>query len=332
MHTEMWEHPATRRQRGAPCGVAAPWSSSRRPDGSPAGHRAGPAARARRDHRAGAAAARPRPTPCRVTWRAGGCVVSAGGTREPLDPVRFLGQPSRRASRGTRSPGVAAQRGATVTLVAAHTAGLTDPAARGRRARQLGAQLRRRGAPSREGADAVVMAAAVADFRPGGLRRQQDQEGADEAGPARVDPQPTTSSSELVRHEPTGRCPSSVRSSDSPPRPATTHGDVLDHARAKLARKGCDLLVVNAVGDGRAFEVDTTTAGCWRGRHRGRAGARFQDADGEPGSRREAVAVAGAGLTSGMSNTRTDVTGDSAASKWPDWTCREFVQLQASFD
>jgi phosphopantothenoylcysteine decarboxylase/phosphopantothenate--cysteine ligase len=33
-------------------------------------------------------------------------------------------------------------------------------------------------------------------------------------------------------------------------------GDVLYHARAKLARKGCDLLVVNAVGDGRAFEVD----------------------------------------------------------------------------
>ena len=35
------------------------------------------------------------------------------------------------------------------------------------------------------------------------------------------------------------------------------HGDVLFHARAKLRRKGCDLLVVNAVGDGRAFEVDS---------------------------------------------------------------------------
>jgi phosphopantothenoylcysteine decarboxylase/phosphopantothenate--cysteine ligase len=35
------------------------------------------------------------------------------------------------------------------------------------------------------------------------------------------------------------------------------NGTVLDYARAKLARKGCDLLVVNAVGDGRAFEVDS---------------------------------------------------------------------------
>ncbi|MFD6452232.1 phosphopantothenoylcysteine decarboxylase, partial [Nocardia sp. NPDC060220] len=35
------------------------------------------------------------------------------------------------------------------------------------------------------------------------------------------------------------------------------NGDVLTHARAKLARKGCDLLVVNAVGEGKAFEVDT---------------------------------------------------------------------------
>ena len=35
------------------------------------------------------------------------------------------------------------------------------------------------------------------------------------------------------------------------------NGDVLHHARAKLRRKGCDLLVVNAVGDGRAFEVDS---------------------------------------------------------------------------
>ena len=34
------------------------------------------------------------------------------------------------------------------------------------------------------------------------------------------------------------------------------NGDVLFHARAKLRRKGCDLLVVNAVGDGKAFEVD----------------------------------------------------------------------------
>ena len=34
------------------------------------------------------------------------------------------------------------------------------------------------------------------------------------------------------------------------------NGDVLFHARAKLARKGCDVLVVNAVGDGKAFEMD----------------------------------------------------------------------------
>jgi phosphopantothenoylcysteine decarboxylase/phosphopantothenate--cysteine ligase len=55
------------------------------------------------------------------------------------------------------------------------------------------------------------------------------------------------------------------------------NGDVLFHARAKIKRKGCDLLVVNAVGDGRAFEVDHN--GGWMltaGRYRDRIGARFE--------------------------------------------------------
>src|SRR6202021_3182345 len=54
-------------------------------------------------------------------------LVTAGGTREPIDPVRFIGNRSS-GKQGYAVARVAAQRGADVTLVAAHTTGLADPA------------------------------------------------------------------------------------------------------------------------------------------------------------------------------------------------------------
>ncbi|HET9874615.1 MAG TPA: bifunctional phosphopantothenoylcysteine decarboxylase/phosphopantothenate--cysteine ligase CoaBC, partial [Mycobacterium sp.] len=92
-------------------------------------------------------------------------LVTAGGTREPIDPVRFIGNRSS-GKQGYAVARVAAQRGADVTLIAGHTAGLIDPAGvdvvHVSSAQQLGDAVSKH-APD---AHVLVMAAAVADFRP----------------------------------------------------------------------------------------------------------------------------------------------------------------------
>ena len=128
MHTEMWEHPATRdnvallRSRGVVVHGARVRPADRR------GHRPGPAARPGRDRRAGPAAAGARRRAAARPRRAGGswCPRAAPGSRWTRCASSAT---ARRAGRATRSPRVAAQRGAQVTLVAAHTADLGDPAA-----------------------------------------------------------------------------------------------------------------------------------------------------------------------------------------------------------
>ncbi len=180
-------------------------------------------------------------------------VVSAGGTREPLDPVRFLGNRSS-GRQGYALAESAAARGAAVVLVAANVA-LPDPAGvevvRVGTAVELGTAVRSAAAA----ADAVVMAAAIADFRPAHPTRVKIKKGAEEPSPV-----------ELARN------PDVLRGLvDDPPRAgqvvvgfaAETGDDGADwlaHGRAKLAAKGCDLLVVNRVGDGVGFEVADNAA------------------------------------------------------------------------
>ncbi|QTZ90915.1 bifunctional phosphopantothenoylcysteine decarboxylase/phosphopantothenate--cysteine ligase CoaBC [Streptomyces auratus] len=170
-------------------------------------------------------------------------VVSAGGTREPLDPVRYLGNRSS-GKQGYALARTAVARGARVTLVAGNTE-LPDPAGvdviRVGTARQLHEAVLKAAAE----ADAVVMAAAVADFRPavyttGKIKKIDGQE-----------PEPVT----LVRNPDILAELSAERA-----RPgqvvvgfAAETDDVLANGRAKLARKGCDLLVVNEVGEHKAF-------------------------------------------------------------------------------
>ncbi|MEU7431575.1 bifunctional phosphopantothenoylcysteine decarboxylase/phosphopantothenate--cysteine ligase CoaBC [Streptomyces sioyaensis] len=170
-------------------------------------------------------------------------VVSAGGTREPLDPVRYLGNRSS-GKQGYALARTAVARGARVTLVAGNTE-LPDPAGvdviRIGTARQLHEAVLKAAAE----ADAVVMAAAVADFRPavyttGKIKKIDGQE-----------PEPVT----LVRNPDILAELSGERA-----RPgqvvvgfAAETDDVLANGRAKLARKGCDLLVVNEVGEHKAF-------------------------------------------------------------------------------
>jgi phosphopantothenoylcysteine decarboxylase/phosphopantothenate--cysteine ligase len=247
MHTEMWEHPATRdnvallRRRGSV--VMEPSSGRLTGRDTGPGRLPEPAEIAelarllleRRD-------ALPRDLAGRRV------VVSAGGTREALDPVRFLGNRSS-GRQGYALARVAAQRGASVTLVAAHTAELGDPAAvevvRAGSAREL----REAVLAAAKGADAVVMAAAVADFRPVALATHKIKKGS-----ADPDPLALTRNPDILAELTATREPGQVVVGFAAETGDDT-GDVLHHGRAKLARKGADLLVVNAVGDGRAFEV-----------------------------------------------------------------------------
>ncbi|MGW3465959.1 phosphopantothenoylcysteine decarboxylase domain-containing protein, partial [Streptomyces olivaceoviridis] len=177
-------------------------------------------------------------------------VVSAGGTREPLDPVRFLGNRSS-GKQGYALARTAAARGARVTLVSAN-AGLPDPAGVDVVRVGTAVQLREAVLKAAADADAVVMAAAVADFRPavyatGKIKKRDGQ-----------DPDPIV----LVRNPDILAEISADRA-----RPgqvvvgfAAETDDVLANGRAKLARKGCDLLVVNEVGEARTFGSEENEA------------------------------------------------------------------------
>jgi phosphopantothenoylcysteine decarboxylase/phosphopantothenate--cysteine ligase len=91
-------------------------------------------------------------------------VVTAGGTREPLDPVRFIGNRSS-GKQGYAFARTAVARGARVTLIAANVA-LPDPAGVDLVRVSTTEELRKATLEAAESADAVVMAAAPADFRP----------------------------------------------------------------------------------------------------------------------------------------------------------------------
>lgn len=177
-------------------------------------------------------------------------VVSAGGTREPLDPVRFLGNRSS-GKQGYALARSAAARGARVTLVSANAA-LPEPAGVDVVPVGTAVQLREAVLKASADADAVVMAAAVADFRPetyatGKIKKKDGQE------------QPPIA---LVRN------PDILAEiAGDRPRPgqivvgfAAETDDVLANGRAKLERKGCDLLVVNEVGERKTFGSEENEA------------------------------------------------------------------------
>lgn len=247
MHTEMWEHPATRdnvallRSRGAV--VLEPASGRLTGTDTGPGRLPDPAEIA---ELARLLLERADALPYDLAGRR--VVVSAGGTREALDPVRFLGNRSS-GRQGYALARVAAQRGAHVTLVAAHTADLGDPAAVEVVRVGSAQEMREAMHMAVKGADAVVMAAAVADFRPVALAEHKIKKRDAEPEPVRLATNPDILA-ELV----TGRAPGQVVVGFAA-ETGDAAGDALHHGRAKLARKGCDLLVVNAVGDGKAFEV-----------------------------------------------------------------------------
>ena len=176
-------------------------------------------------------------------------LISAGGTREPLDPVRFLGNRSS-GRQGVALAEAAVARGAEVTLVAAH---LEVAVPDGVTVRTVSSTLdlqeaMRTAAPA---ADIVIMAAAVADYRPAEV--QADKIKKDVAGD-RV-------SLELVRNPDVlaglvdGRRPGQVIVGFAA---ETESDDALrrELGRTKIQRKGCDLLVLNRVGWTQGFATE----------------------------------------------------------------------------
>lgn len=243
MHTEMWQHPATvdnvalLRRRGVH--VLDPAV------GRLTGTDSGPGRLPEPEEIAVAALAL-LPGAAREGDLAGRrVVVSAGGTREPIDPVRYLGNRSS-GRQGVAIAAAAARRGAEVDLVAANL----DPAVpSGVRVHHVESAAELRVAVRRTAAhaDVVVMAAAVADFRP------------------------VLAPEEKIKKVP-GRQPDPIRLVENPdilaelvsdpPGAAVVVGfaaetgdeaTVLAHGRAKARRKGAHLLAVNAVGGGRGF-------------------------------------------------------------------------------
>ena len=257
MHTEMWEHPATRanvatlRERGAL--VLAPAAGRLTGVDSGVGRLPDPEEITR---------------VARAVLELGGrsqdlagrhVVVSAGGTREYLDPVRFLGNRSS-GRQGYALARAAVARGATVTLVSANV-GLADVAgaavvpvvsAEDLRVAVLDAAgvavLDAAGGAG--GADAVVMAAAVADFRPVSRSKTKIKK-SDEDPPPVALTRTTDVLAELGARRRDGQVIVGF---------AAETDEVLTRGRDKLRRKGCDLLVVNQVGERLGFEVETNSA------------------------------------------------------------------------
>ncbi|MGN9839495.1 bifunctional phosphopantothenoylcysteine decarboxylase/phosphopantothenate--cysteine ligase CoaBC [Nonomuraea sp. H19] len=307
MHTEMWQHPATRanvatlRERGAvvidpAVGrlTGADTGPGRLPDPTEIFQVCLRVLRGR-----------PRDLAGRKV------VVSAGGTREAIDPVRYIGNRSS-GLQGYALARTAVARGAEVTLVAANVA-LPDPAGAAVVRVESAAELREAVLAASGDADVVVMAAAVADFRPANRHESKIKKTDGEPEPIHLTKNPDILAELGERRgraraaAPGGPSDGGVRgglaagagmaasaSGDAGRAPdaeivvdgagaasgggqglrgrgrgayplvivgfaAETH-DVLANGQAKLARKGCDLLVVNQVGEGLAFGTPDNAA------------------------------------------------------------------------
>src|SRR5205807_6494378 len=171
-------------------------------------------------------------------------LVTAGGTREPIDPVRFISNRSS-GKQGHALAGVAAQRGAKVTLVTT-TDRAADAGVEVVRV-QTAAEMEQAVLSRSDACDVVIMAAAVADFRP---VRAVDRKIKKDAGVPAIVLEPTTDILAALgaRKHPGQTIVGFAAETD----------DVVDNARSKLARKGADLIVANEVSaPGAGFEHDT---------------------------------------------------------------------------
>ncbi|MCK9878409.1 bifunctional phosphopantothenoylcysteine decarboxylase/phosphopantothenate--cysteine ligase CoaBC [Frankia sp. AgPm24] len=253
MHTEMWLHPATQanvatlRSRGAI--VLDPAVGRLTGADSGPGRLPEPAEIAALGMSVlarGAAAVRPDLAGRHV-------LVTAGGTREYVDPVRFLGNASSGRQGYALARAALARGAASVTVVAANVA-LPEVAG----ARTIGvvsaAELRARVHEVAPSADIVVMAAAVADFRPADPATHKIKKDSAAPDTLALTRNPDVLSELLANRRPGQLLVGFAAETGGP------DGGVLELARAKHARKPVDLLVVNQVGNGRGFEVADNAA------------------------------------------------------------------------
>ena len=195
-------------------------------------------------------------------------VVSAGGTREPLDPVRFLGNRSS-GKQGYALAEVAAARGAEVTLVSANVALPVPEGVRLVRV-QTAVELGEAVAKAAQDCDVVVMAAAVADYRPARYTEVKikktfnDTAGDGNGTPA--SPDQSAPMIQLVRNPDVLAELVQARGSATSPvivgfaaETGDSEHSVLELAREKFVRKGCDVLVANEVGADKTFGQDCNT-------------------------------------------------------------------------
>lgn len=252
MHTEMWRHPATvaniatLRARGVlTVGPA---------DGELTGGDSGPGRMSEPEQILAAA----------LSAAGGGrsdldgvrVAVSAGGTREPIDPVRFIGNRSS-GKQGIAVALAAADRGAEVVLVAAHVdegvlaAASGHPRVTVERA-GTAAELAEVVQAAASGADVVVMAAAVADYRVAEVSDAKlSKDAADGPGITLHLVENDDILAGLVRDRRDGQIV--VGFAAETPQDGET---LLDRGRRKAARKGADLLAVNQVGWAQGFESE----------------------------------------------------------------------------
>jgi phosphopantothenoylcysteine decarboxylase/phosphopantothenate--cysteine ligase len=248
MHTEMWEHAATQanvqtlRERG----IVVLTPATGRLTGADTGVGRLPEA-AEIFAVARTVLARGSHSPLDLVGRH--VVVSAGGTREPLDPVRFLGNRSS-GRQGFALARAALARGAEVTLIAANVT-LGDPA--GAKVLRVGTaeELRQAVLEAAPNADAIVMAAAVADFRPVSRATSKIKKG--DADP---DPIELTRNADILHEVAADR----RRADQVVVGFAAETDNVIANGQAKLASKGCDLIVINQVGENLTFGAEDNSA------------------------------------------------------------------------
>ena len=169
-------------------------------------------------------------------------VVTAGPTREFLDPVRFLSNPSS-GKMGYELAGEARRRGAEVTLVTGPTR-LVPPAGVNVERVVTAEEMKKAVLGLFPHADIVVMAAAVSDFRFKDVRAQKVKKG---TLPSALAIEPTTDILALLGQKKKGQFLVGF---------AAETEDTVGHARAKMAEKNADLMVANTVGAGKGFESD----------------------------------------------------------------------------
>ncbi|TWP34836.1 bifunctional phosphopantothenoylcysteine decarboxylase/phosphopantothenate--cysteine ligase CoaBC [Leekyejoonella antrihumi] len=259
MHTEMWLHPATVANvatlRSHGVHVIDPASGRLTGADSGPGRLPEPAEIAAlcEDLLADAGSGHPSQAGEATSLAGRRVVVSAGGTHEPLDPVRFIGNRSS-GKQGIALAQVAAERGAQVVLV---TANVTLPVPAGvdqvrvETTLELEAAVRK----SAVDADVVVMAAAPADFRPAHALGSKLKKSGDAGLTLELVQNPDIVAG-LVAARDGARAPIIVSFAAET---GDANGSVMDHARAKFARKGSDLQVVNEVGVHKTFGQDEST-------------------------------------------------------------------------